>query len=101
MENELAAENRQISSEEENSFDKALGGMAIFSLVFISAIGFGIYKIFGKRTTIALAILFVWGLGSFVIGASHYTSNDMRKNHEYILYLVLFIIFYVLNKYLK
>ncbi len=103
MENELpqdTTENTQISSEEKIREMKPWE-MAFFGLVFISAIGFGIYKIFGKRTTIALAILFVWSWGSMYIGLSQYSSNDMRKNDEYILYLVLFVIFYVLYKYLK
>jgi len=103
MENELpqdTTENTQISSEEKIR-EMTPGEMAFFGLIFISAIVFGMYKTLGKRATIVITILFVWGLGSFVIGVSHYSSNDMRKNYENILYLVLFVIFYVLYKYLK
>jgi hypothetical protein len=93
-------ENTQISSREMKP-----GEMAIFGPIFISAIGFGIYKIFGKWTTIALTILIVWVYGSLFIGlrdtSGSASSRARMKNDTYILYLVLFIIFYVLNKYLK
>ncbi len=99
-------ENTQISSEEKIREMKPWE-IAFFGLIFISAIGFGIYKIFGKRTTIALAILYVWGFGSMYLFfrdtsvSASASSKAKMKNDEYILYLVLFIIFYVLNKYLK
>ncbi len=107
MENELpqdTAENTQISSEEEIR-EMTPWEMAFFGLIFISAIGFGIYKIFGKRTTIALTILFVWSFGSIYIvlrdTSGSASSKARMKNDEYIFYLVLFVIFYVLYKYLK
>jgi hypothetical protein len=107
MENELpqkTGENTQISSEEKIR-EMTPGESAFFGLIFISAIAFGIYKMFGKRTAIALTILFVWGFGMLYIGLSDTSgsasSKARMKNNEYILYLVLFVIFYVLNKYLK